>query len=311
MSNLVLVCGATGNVGSAAARVLARRAVPTRALVRRNTDASALTEIGIDVARGDLRDRASVEAALEGVTTVICAVTALSRHMSGERRLRIRDVDRAGVSLLIDSADAAGIERFVLVSAGRRYRTARCAVIEAMTEVESRLARARMRSVIVRPEPYAELWFSRSVGFEPMHGRVRIFGHGRNRIRFTSTDDVGAAVAALAVAGDPPAEVELGGPEALSIAEAVDIAESVVGPIRRQRVPRGALWLGSRTMRWMRPEFASAMAFGLALDTSTSDVGPEGFTELGIDPRSATESLRRMLAVGVATSLEIGEEGQT
>jgi uncharacterized protein YbjT (DUF2867 family) len=54
MSNLVLVCGATGQVGSAAARTLKRGAIPVRAFVRQGTDASALTEAGIDVARSDL-----------------------------------------------------------------------------------------------------------------------------------------------------------------------------------------------------------------------------------------------------------------
>jgi uncharacterized protein YbjT (DUF2867 family) len=302
MSNLVLVCGATGQVGSVAARTLKRRAIPVRALVRQGTDASALTGAGIDVAIGDLRDRASVEAALDGVSTVVCAVTALSRHMGGEHRMRIRDVDRAGISLLIDAAEAAGIGRCVIVSAGRRFRTAPCALIEASKEVDARLARSRMRTVIVRSEPFAELWFSRNVGFEPAHGRVRIFGEGQNPIRFTSTDDVGTAVAVLAAADDPPAEVELAGPEAMSIREAVGIAESFVGPIRRQHVPRGALWLGSRALRRLRPELASAMALGLALDTSTSDVGPERYRELGIEPRSATESLRRLLATSLSPS---------
>jgi uncharacterized protein YbjT (DUF2867 family) len=302
MSQLVLVIGATGNVGSAVARALARRMVPTRALVRHATDASALTELGIDVARGDLREPASIEAALEGASTVVCAVTALSRHMGGERRLRIRDVDGRGVASLIEAAETGRVERFVNVSSGRRYRNARCALIEATTAADARLARSSMRTVIVRPEPYAELWFSPGVGFEPMQGRIRVFGNGQNRIRFTSTEDVGAAAAALAVVDDPPAEIELGGPEALSIADAADIAGSMVGPVLRRRVPRAALWLGSRAMRRLRPELASAMAFGLALDTSTSDVGPEGFRELGIEPRSATESLRRILHASLAAT---------
>jgi uncharacterized protein YbjT (DUF2867 family) len=199
------------------------------------------------------------------------------------------------MTLLIDVAEAAGVGRFVSVSPGRRFRTAPCALIEAATEIDARLSRTRMRTVIVRPEPFAELWFGPGVGFEPAHGRVRIFGEGQNPIRFTSTDDVGTAVALLALAEDPPAEVELAGPEAMSIREAVGIAESLVGPVRRQHVSRGALWLSSRALRRIRPEIASAMALGLALDTSTSDVGPGRYRELGIEPRSATDSLRRLI----------------
>jgi uncharacterized protein YbjT (DUF2867 family) len=294
---LVLVCGATGNVGSAAVRALARHAVPARALVRPGTDATPLIEVGVDVARGDIRDPISIAAALEGVTTVICAVTALTRHMGGEHPLRVRDVDRWGVISLIEAAEAAGVERLVSVSASRRYSNARCAVIDAANAVAARLARSSIRIVTVRSEPHAELWFSRDVGFEPDQGRVRIFGKGRNPVRFTSTDDVGAAAAALAVAGDPPALLELGGPEALSILDAVSLAESITGRhVERRHIPRAALRLASRTLRRIRPELASAMAFGLALDTSASDVGPEGFAQVGIEPRSASESLGRMVA---------------
>ena len=175
----VLIAGATGNVGSAAARELARQAVPTRALVRPETDAGALTDLGIEIARGDLRDTASIEAALRGVSTVVCAATAMSRHMSGDHRLRIRDVDLAGTMSLIDASEAASVERFVYVSASRRYLSAPCALIDAALAIEARIRRLRAcepRSSC--SEPYAELWFSRTVGFEPMEGRVRVFGNG-------------------------------------------------------------------------------------------------------------------------------------
>lgn len=66
----VLVIGATGHVGGALVERLAadNRAVHVRAMVR-NPD-TARIQVGIDVVRGDLTDRASVIAALAGMDCV-------------------------------------------------------------------------------------------------------------------------------------------------------------------------------------------------------------------------------------------------
>ena len=69
--------------------------------------------------------------------------------------------------------------------------------------------------------------------------------------------------------------------------------------------------MGSRVLRRMRPELASAMAFGLALDTSTSDVGPQGFAAIRdstpIRDRIAPPDAGRRAANGRARRLEAGQ----
>ena len=64
-----LVTGATGRQGGAVARRLLKRAHRVRALTRDpdKPAAKALAEMGAEVVRGDLDQRASVERALEGV----------------------------------------------------------------------------------------------------------------------------------------------------------------------------------------------------------------------------------------------------
>ncbi|ASO20025.1 uncharacterized protein YbjT (DUF2867 family) [Actinoalloteichus hoggarensis] len=64
----ILVIGATGNIGGEVAALLARRDIPVRALVRRPE--AARLPVGVEAARGDLTDLATLRAASSGVDAV-------------------------------------------------------------------------------------------------------------------------------------------------------------------------------------------------------------------------------------------------
>jgi uncharacterized protein YbjT (DUF2867 family) len=66
---MILVTGATGNVGSELVRALAAAGEPVRALVRDDARRAALPA-GVEAAVGDLNDPASLEPALDGVRGV-------------------------------------------------------------------------------------------------------------------------------------------------------------------------------------------------------------------------------------------------
>src|SRR4029079_14064020 len=109
----VLVVGATGFLGSEIARKVADRGLPLRALVRESSDPArveALRELGAEIVVGDLRDRASLDLACVGVSTVFSTATAIIRE--GE----ISAVDNVGQTNLVDAARGGGAERFVYIS---------------------------------------------------------------------------------------------------------------------------------------------------------------------------------------------------
>ena len=113
----VLIAGATGMVGGEAARILSSEGDAVRALVRSTTSGekvAALKGAGIEVFEGDLRDRASLDAACEDVEAVITTVSAMP--FSWQEGNTIGDVDRDGTIRLIDAAAAAGAKRFVHTS---------------------------------------------------------------------------------------------------------------------------------------------------------------------------------------------------
>jgi uncharacterized protein YbjT (DUF2867 family) len=283
----ILVCGATGALGSRIVRGLVGAGIRTRALVRPQSDAAALEALGVEVVRGDLRDRESLERAAAGVGTVVSTANSIGRRFAGERDLGMRAVDDEGYAALIQAAENAAVGRFVYLSLGGPARLANSPFSNAKRATERRLRGSSMHEVIVRPDAYQELWLSSAVGFDPAAGKAMIFGRGLSRVSYVAMDDVAAAVVALSQAPDPPRVVELGGPEAITRIEAVDAFASAMGrPIQRRHIPRAALRIGSVVLRRARPELASSMAMGLAMDRADSGLGPQAFGDLGIQPRS-------------------------
>jgi nucleoside-diphosphate-sugar epimerase len=107
----VLVTGANGFTGGHLARHLAARGHQVRALVREPRGAEQLLAEGIEVATGDLRDAASVRAALRDVA-VAYNIAALYRE-AGLPDDTYFEVNARAVASLVASAADAGVRRVV------------------------------------------------------------------------------------------------------------------------------------------------------------------------------------------------------
>ncbi len=109
-----LVTGATGFLGSHVARALVERGEEIRVLVRASSDLRALEGMNAERVQGDLRDRASLDCAMEGVHRVF--------HVAADYRLWARDPREihesnvTGTQNLLDAARSAGVAKFVYTS---------------------------------------------------------------------------------------------------------------------------------------------------------------------------------------------------
>jgi dihydroflavonol-4-reductase len=110
----VLVTGGTGFVGANLVRELLADGVAVRVLARAGSDRRALAGLDVTVAEGDLREPASLHAALRGVETLY--------HVAADYRLWARDprelyrVNVDGTRALLEAAGAAGVSRVVYTS---------------------------------------------------------------------------------------------------------------------------------------------------------------------------------------------------
>lgn len=292
-----LLCGGTGQLGGAIASRLAARDLPFRALIRPQSDAAPLRTLGADIRTGDLRDRASLDRALGGVDVVVTTANAVGRIMDGAKDLTIDAVDRDGNANLVRAAEESGVQRFLYVSlAGlNQAMVGRAPFAAAKRRTEELVAASAMRSVIVRPAAFQEVWLAAKTGIDPAKRRAVILGQGQSQVSYISVDDVAEACVRLVLADDPPTAVELGGPESLTRLEVVDAFERAYGVrFRRIAVPRTVLAIGARAMRRLNPGIASVMGMALSMDVDGCQVDPGAVRELGIEPRPVTDRIAAM-----------------
>lgn len=109
---LVLVAGATGRTGREVVSELLRKGFRVRAFVRDLDSAREKLSSDIEFAKGDVRERETIDAALDGVSIIISTIGASRGDPSNGPEF----VDYGGVRNLADAAVEAQVSHFVLVS---------------------------------------------------------------------------------------------------------------------------------------------------------------------------------------------------
>ncbi|WP_326783289.1 NmrA family NAD(P)-binding protein [Streptomyces sp. NBC_00151] len=232
---LVVVTGATGRQGGAAALRLLAAGRPVRVLVRDTTThtAKSLETAGAELVRGDFDDSSSLPAALEGAAALF-AVPPVAFGPAGP------DVDRefARGRALIDAAAAVGVEHVVFT--GVASTPGHPGGSEGKKRIEDHL-RERIRSVtVLRPVRFMSNYLgSTPIGIDGIvHGVHRHIFPPDEPVQIIAVEDI-AEFAALAF--DQPdrfagRSLELAG-DAPTPAEAVAaISEATGATVRYEQI---------------------------------------------------------------------------
>lgn len=239
---MILVAGATGTLGSEICRRLLSRGETVRALVRPTSSAekvAALESAGAEIARGDLKDRASLDDACAGVEAV---VTSVSMIVTGQAGDSFETTDRAGTIALVDAARQAGARRFVFVSFDTSALPA-SPLGDAKAAVETHLKASGLEYTILQPSLFMETWLGPMLFCNPAAGTVKIYGRGDIPITYVAVGDV-AEVAVQSVRNPAArnAVIPFGGPEGVSQQEAARIFERVLRkPLVADQIPNEML----------------------------------------------------------------------
>jgi uncharacterized protein YbjT (DUF2867 family) len=238
---MILVVGATGLLGTRICERLRAEGKPVRALVRKTSNpdkVNALKLIGCELATGDLKDPPQIEAACQGITALISTASSTLSRQPGDS---IENVDLEGQLALVAAARSAGISRFIFVSF-REDRTVQHPLTQAKRSVERAIADLDFTSI--QASYFMEVWLSSALGFDYIHGKVRIYGDGSKPISWISYRDVAEfCTAAVLCSVASRSVLPVGGPEALSPLEVVSIFEEESG--RRfevEKIPEAKLW---------------------------------------------------------------------
>jgi uncharacterized protein YbjT (DUF2867 family) len=206
---LVLVVGATGDLGSAVARALVGRGADVRAMTR-----SANPDVdGVSVVRADLGDPESLGAAVEGVQRVFLVSSPTKDQVALETNA-------------IVAAELAGVEHIVKIS-NLPIAGLDSGLHGNHRAIERRLAESSVGSTVLQPSFFASVLRRQLALLQ--RGRL-VFPTGAGRIAWIDPRDVAEVAAAVLEDPAPPAgALRLTGPEALTAAELATRIAAVVG----------------------------------------------------------------------------------
>ena len=283
---MILLTGATGNLGSALlARLVADRQ-RVRCLVREPRELGP-ERVRVQIALGDLADPASFRNALRGVKTVVHLAAAIR----DQPRASIEELNAVATLRLLQAAERTGVERFDFFSALGASLHERARFFRAKALAEQAVAESPIPSVVFAP----------SIVYSPRDPWIRLLermsllpvmpisGSGQARYQPIWTEDAAACVMAVLGSGpDGDARYELAGPDTLSYD---DMARLTLRALRRRRrlvhVPLPVVRRGLRAVEAL----AGDQSFAVWEEAELMEIPmttPRGTTDaeaLGVSPR--------------------------
>jgi uncharacterized protein YbjT (DUF2867 family) len=234
----VLVVGGTGMLGGQVVTALLSRGKPVRALVRPTSDAKGLEEAGVEIARGDMMDPASLLRAMEGVDSVISTAAGYTRHSKGDTA----EIDIVGNRNLADAASRAGVRRFVLTSILSCDQTPQVPHFWHKKLAEDRLEELDVPFVSLRPGAFLDMIIQMR-GDPFAKRRLMWFGSPTVPLGFVLTQDVAGYLAdAVDAAGVEGQRIDIGWDRPVSMQEIAQISSRFLGQqIRLRSIPAGLI----------------------------------------------------------------------
>jgi nucleoside-diphosphate-sugar epimerase len=258
------VTGATGFTGGALCKVLKARGDAVTALVRESSRTAPLEQLGVAMAVGDLRDKASLASALSGVDVVYHVAAAFREAKLSDKDYH--DTNVIGTRNVIEAAAAHGVRRVVHCSTiGVHGDTGRTPANEespfappdyyCKTKLEGELLARElfetldMEGVVFRPlgiygpgdTRFLKLF--RSI----RRGRFRMIGSGETLYHLTYIEDLCQGIVLCGERKEAVGEVFiLGGEGHVTLNQWVEeIAKVVDGRVPRLHVPLAPVMLAA------------------------------------------------------------------
>lgn len=219
----ILVTGAAGYLGNLTVKKLAAMGRPVRAMVRNPEKAKIrLKDVAdkIEIVQGDVTDRESLKPLMKDVTAVIHYV-AIAMEKGGQT---YEEVNYQGTVNMVDAATDAGVTRFINMSQNGAKSDLPYRFLASKGRAQEYVVQSDLQWTAMRPSaifgPQDEFFntFARLLKVTPIV--FPLIGGGKAKFQpVSSSDVVEAVVRSLDDDSTIGKELELGGPEVLTLGE--------------------------------------------------------------------------------------------
>jgi uncharacterized protein YbjT (DUF2867 family) len=234
-SGTFAVFGATGKQGGSVVEALLSRGAHVRALVRNpgSDRAQALSRRGVELARIDIADAASLSAALQGVDAFFFMTTPEDQTAAA-----IEGETRQGIAL-VDAAVEAAVPHVVFSSVGGAERDSGIPHFESKRRVEEHLQRSGLRATYVRPVAFMDNFAFMGPSVENGEIVLRMPLPDHIPLQMIAVRDIGEIGAALLLedAKAPDGAIEIAGDERTGSQIAAAFGEHAGLPARYEALP--------------------------------------------------------------------------
>jgi uncharacterized protein YbjT (DUF2867 family) len=297
----VLVVGANGQLGSAAAAELVRRGHQVRGTVRRPDRGAGLADAGVEVAVADLTSSTGLSGVLDDVECLLLTANASAPRAGDDLEATQHALER-----VVTDAEKALVRRFCLVSVPKDPLGRRLPMARDKEAIEALLQDSSMERVVLRFPAFMEVWLALVGSSLPTRGEphatvdrasssLRRFrrltgtlvedrgvmlvpGSPRIRNAFIAVPDVASCcVAALERPDLEGADLDVGGPEILTWSDVAHVFEEVLGRKVRCLSTPGAVYAAmAAALRPVAPVPAMTMALNHQVAVTETPWSPGG-----------------------------------
>ncbi|MGH2395080.1 MAG: complex I NDUFA9 subunit family protein, partial [Candidatus Limnocylindria bacterium] len=214
----VFVTGATGFVGRAVVQALRAHGHSVRCLVRRGSERDLRGLGAIERVEGDVLVRQGLEEGMAGCQAVIHLVGIIREQPS--RGITFEQVHTQGTINVIDAAAAAGVRRFLHMSALGTRPNARSRYHRTKWAAEEAVRASGLRWTIFRPSIIygrGDQFVTMLAYFVGRYPVMPVIGSGRQRLQPVPVEHVAEGFARGVVTGDAEKQTyEVGGPDTVT-----------------------------------------------------------------------------------------------
>lgn len=311
---MILVVGASGQLGSAAVRELRDRGLPVRAFLRRAELVSHFEQLGCEAVLGDITRIDETRRAFNGATAVVATVNSAMPTRSSDS---IESVEGGGYRNLFQAARENGdCRQFILISTSAASPRSPVPLFRAKFANEQALQQSGLGYTIFRFPAFLDVWIpmmgiarivsqagnatvARDFAFAQAHlkrigssidrkGVIHIAGNGQTPHAAIAVDDCARVIAASV---NNPAclnrTLDITGPEAVTANQVAAILERALGkPLLKRKTPA---WLFSLLAYFLRANPAAANLLAISRLSAVEPTPVSG------------QDLARMLSVDLTT----------